>query len=155
MAYWLIAALRGESNSSTALSWASTSPATCPITSAATWTYQIVLRRQDVDPRPDVGGPEEVPAEAERIRDVDREVLRLAHEEREVVRDDVGERDRDEAAEELVGQVSVVLDGPRGHPHCGDVRQRDEEIEEHEAGEGDEPSDHVSQGRRALDQPPS
>ena len=57
-----------ESNSSTALSWASTSPATCPITSAATWMYQIVCGAITLIRGLDVGGPEEVPAEAERIR---------------------------------------------------------------------------------------
>ena len=47
------------------------------------------------------GGAEEIPALAERIGEQRHDELALDHEQREVVRDGVDERDRDEREDEL------------------------------------------------------
>ena len=70
------------------------------------------------------------------------------------MRDDVGERDGNEAAEKRVGQVAVVVHDPRCDPHGDDVGERDEPDHEQEARERDEAPDHVGERRRALDHLP-
>ena len=46
--YCVQSAIRGVWNSPTARSWATASPATWPMTSAPTWTYQIVCGVRNV-----------------------------------------------------------------------------------------------------------
>ena len=95
---------RGSRYRASARSWASTRPAACPRTSAPTCTYQTLLRRDECS-RSSLCGAEEVRAIAEGVaRQVDRAWPRRRG--REVVRDDVGERDRHQRVREAPGELA-------------------------------------------------
>ena len=80
----------------------------------------------------EAGRAEEIPALAERVGEQRDHVLALDHEQREVVRDRVDERDRDEREHEL------GRERPRRLDHRAGDRAGGEEGGEHDRDRGDE-----------------
>ena len=133
-----------------ARSCATARPATCPATSAPTWTYHVVFGEHDRQVRHDMRRPEQVPPATEGIGEERDRELPLEHEQREVVGEHVDERDRHERMEEVARERPRCVHRPASERASGLVGEGDEQDAGEEPAEAQEGDEQLTE-RRVID----